>query len=401
MRAEDVIRFCLRSLAGYPLRTGLMLLAMAIGVAAVVLLTSLGEGARRYVAQEFTSLGTHLLIVLPGRTETIGGPPPLLGETPRDLTVEDAMTLLRSSAIRRVAPIMVGAAPVSHGNRTREVIVMGSTGSLYQVRNLAMAQGRFLPDGEVSRADAVVVLGYKVKQELFGNEPALGNFVRVGQRRFRVIGVLARQGESLGLDISDIAIIPVASAQALFNRASLFRILVQASGRDAIPRAQNAILEIIRERHDGEDDVTVITQDAMLATFDRILHALTLAVAGIAAISLAVAGILIMNVMLIAVSQRTGEIGLLKAVGAPRKQIMRVFLFEAALLSMVGAAVGLVLAAIGHLVLARLFPDFPIAAPLWAPMAAVSVALSTGLLFGVLPARRAAGLDPVVALSRR
>jgi len=401
MRAEDVIRFSMRSLAGYPLRTGLMLLAMAIGVAAVVLLTSLGEGARRYVAREFTSLGTHLLIVLPGRTETVGGPPPLLGETPRDLTVDDAVALLRSSAIRRVAPIMVGGAPVSHGNRTREVLVMGSTGSLYQVRNLSMAQGRFLPDSEVSRADALVVLGYKVKQELFGNEPALGNFVRVGLRRFRVIGVLARQGESLGLDISDIVIIPVASAQALFNRASLFRILVQASGRDAIPRARYAILEIIRERHDGEDDVTVITQDAMLAAFDRILHALTLAVAGIAAISLAVAGILIMNVMLIAVSQRTGEIGLLKAVGAPRKQIMRVFLFEAALLSMVGAVVGLVLAAIGHLLLKRLFPDFPIAAPLWAPMAAVGVALSTGLLFGVLPARRAAGLDPVVALSRR
>jgi putative ABC transport system permease protein len=401
MRAKDVIRFCLRSLAGYPLRTGLMLLAMAIGVAAVVLLTSLGEGARRYVAQQFTSLGTHLLIVLPGRTETVGGPPPLLGETPRDLTVDDAMALLRSSAIRRVAPIMVGAAPVGYGNRTREVLVMGSNASLQPVRNLAMAQGRFLPESEVSRADAVVILGHKVKQELFGNEPALGNFVRVGQRRFRVIGVLARQGESLGLDISDIVIIPVASAQALFNRASLFRILVQASGRDAIPRARNAILEIIRERHDGEDDVTVITQDAMLATFDRILHALTLAVAGIAAISLAVAGILIMNVMLIAVSQRTGEIGLLKAVGAPRKQIMRVFLFEAALLSMVGAAVGLVLAVIGHVLLARLFPDFPIAAPLWAPMAAVGVALSTGLLFGVLPARRAAGLDPVVALSRR
>ncbi len=401
MRAEDATRFCLRSLAGYPLRTGLMLLAMAIGVAAVVLLTSLGEGARRYVAQQFTSLGTHLLIVLPGRTETIGGPPPLLGETPRDLTVDDAFALLRSSAIRRVAPIMVGAAPVSYGNRTREVIVMGSTASLQPVRNLTMAQGRFLPDGEASRAEGVVVLGHKVKHELFGNEPALGNFVRVGQRRFRVIGVLARQGESLGLDISDIVIIPVASAQALFNRASLFRILVQASGRDAIPRAQNAILEIIRERHDGEDDVTVITQDAMLATFDRILHALTLAVAGIAAISLAVAGILIMNVMLVAVSQRTGEIGLLKAIGAPRKQIMRVFLFEAALLSMVGACVGLLLAALGYLLLTRLFPDFPMAAPLWAPLAAVGVALGTGLLFGVLPARRAAGLDPVMALSRR
>lgn len=401
MKVGDVIRFCFRAMAGYPLRTSLMLLAMAIGVAAVVVLTSLGEGARRYVAQQFTSLGTHLLVVLPGRSETVGGPPPLLGETPRDLTVEDAMALMRSSAVRRVAPIMVGSAPVSHGSRTREVIVLGSTAALYEVRNLSMAQGRFIPEGEVSRAEAVVVLGYTLKNELFGNDPVLGSFVRIGQRRFRVIGVLARQGESLGLDISDIAVIPVASAQALFNRASLFRILVQASGRDAIPRAQRAILDIIRERHDGEDDVTVITQDAMLAAFDRIFQALTMAVAGIAAISLAVAGILIMNVMLIAVAQRTGEIGLLKAVGAPGKQVMWLFLSEAAMLSMVGAAVGLALAAAGQLLLVELFPAFPVAAPLWAPIAAVSVALGTGLLFGVLPARRAARLDPVVALARR
>jgi putative ABC transport system permease protein len=401
MTPGDVTRFCFRAMTGYPLRTSLMLLAMAIGVAAVVLLTALGEGARRYVAQQFTSLGTHLLIVLPGRSETVGGPPPLMGETPRDLTVDDAMALLRSSAIRRVAPIMVGSAPVSRSGRSRDVIVMGSTASLYPVRNLAMARGRFLPDGEVDRADAVVVLGHTLKNELFGNEPAVGGFVRIGQRRFRVIGELARQGESLGLDMGDIAIIPVASAQALYNRASLFRILVQASGREAIARAEQAILDITRERHDGEDDVTVVTQDAMLATFDRIFQALTLAVAGIAGISLAVAGILIMNVMLIAVSQRTGEIGLLKAVGAPGGQILRLFLAEAAMLSILGAAAGLLLAAAGQLGLSRLFPDFPVAVPVWAPMAAVGVAIGTGLLFGVLPARRAARMDPVAALSRR
>lgn len=401
MKSEDVARFCFRALTGYPLRTGLMLLAMAIGVAAVVMLTSLGEGARRYVAREFTSLGTHLLIVLPGRSETVGGPPPLLGETPRDLTVEDAVALLRSSAVRRVAPIMVGSAPVSHGSRSRDVIVLGSTASLYAVRNLSMARGRFIPEGEASRADAVVVLGYTLKNELFGNDPALGSFVRIGQRRFRVIGVLARQGESLGLDISDIAIIPVASAQALYNRTSLFRILVQAPSREAIPRARTAILDIIRERHDGEDDVTVITQDAILATFDRIFTTLTLAVGGIAAISLTVAGILIMNVMLIAVAQRTSEIGLLKAVGAPGGQIQRLFITEAALLSLVGAGVGLGFAAAGRLLMGHLFPAFPLAAPWWAPVGAVGVALGTGLLFGVLPARRAARLDPVTALARR
>jgi putative ABC transport system permease protein len=203
------------------------------------------------------------------------------------------------------------------------------------------------------------------------------------------------------VDISDVAIIPVASASALFNRVSLFRILVQARGRDAIPRAKEAVLEIIRERHDGEDDITVITQDAMLATFDRIFKTLTLAVAGIAAISLAVAGILIMNVMLVAVSQRTGEIGLLKALGAPGGQILRLFLSESAMLSLVGAALGLLLAGGGLLLAERFFPNFPMAAPAWALLAAVGVALASGLVFGVMPARRAARLDPVAALSRR
>lgn len=401
MKLEDVVRFCSRSLFGYPLRTALMLTAMAIGVSAVVLLTALGEGARQYVIDQFSSLGTHLLIVLPGRSETVGGPPPLLGQTPRDLTVDDARALTRSSAVRRVAPIMVGAAPVSFGRRSRESVVLGSTAELFPVRNLSMAAGQFLPDSDASRAEAVCVIGYKLKKELFGNQSALGEFVRIGDRRFRVLGQLARRGQSLGVDISDVAIVPVASASALFNRASLFRILVQARNREAIPRAKKAVLEIIRNRHDGEDDITVITQDALLATFDRIFKTLTVAVAGIAAISLAVAGILIMNVMLIAVSQRTGEIGLLKALGAPGPQIQRLFLSEAAMLSLSGAGVGVVLAYGGQLILMHLFPSFPITVPLWALAAAVGTALCTGLLFGVLPARRAARLDPVAALSRR
>ena len=401
MKAEDLIRFCFRSLSGYPLRTGLMLLAMAIGVAAVVMLTSLGEGARRYVTQQFSNLGTHLLIVIPGRSETVGGPPPLLGETPRDLTLNDALALQRSSAVLRVAPILVGAAPVAQGSLSREAVVLGSTAELRPVRNLTMAQGKFLPEGDIGRGEALCVLGNKLKVELFGNDSPLGRFVRIGQRRFRVVGVLAKKGQSLGVDISDVAIIPVASASALFNRRSLFRILVQARGRDAISRAKQAVLDIIKERHDGEDDVTVITQDALLSTFDRIFKALTLAVGGIAAISLAVAGILIMNVMLIAVSQRTAEIGLLKALGATGKQIQRLFVSEAAMLSLVGAVVGLLLAVAGQVVLTRLFPNFPITVPTWAPIAAVAVAMGTGLLFGVLPARRAARLDPVTALSRR
>lgn len=400
MRPGDLTVFCLRSLRGYPLRTGLMLLAMAIGVAAVVLLTALGEGARRYVAGQFTSLGSHLLIVLPGRSETVGGPPPMLGDVARDLTIEDAMALKRSSFVRYVAPIMVGSAPVNFGNLSRETVILGATHELYTVRDLKMALGRFLAATEATRAEPVCVLGFKLKNELFSNNSPLGAFVRIGDRRFRVIGVLAKKGESLGMDMGDVAIMPVAAAGVLFNRSSLFRILVQARSRQAVEPARSALVEIIKERHDGEEDITVITQDALLATFDRILKVLTMAVGGIAAISLAVAGILIMNVMLIAVSQRTAEIGLLKAVGARSEQILKLFLSESAMLALVGAGLGLGLAVAGNLLLARIFPSFPMTPPTWAPLAAVGVAFISGLLFGVLPARRAAALDPVAALAR-
>ena len=401
MKIRDLVRFCFRALSGYPLRTGLMLLAMGMGVCSVIVLTALGEGARQYVAGQFKSLGTHILIVLPGRNETTGGPPPMMGETPRDLTMADAMALKRSSAVHRVAPIMVGSAPVAYAGREREVTILGSTHELFQIRDLSMAQGRFLPEGDVRRPEAVCVAGYKIKTELFGNASPLGQFIRIGERRFRVIGVLAKKGQSLGLDMSDVMVINEASAEALFNRSSLFRILVQARGRDAVGRAKKTILEIIQKRHDGEDDVTVITQDALLATFDRIFITLTLAVGGIAAISLIVAGILIMNVMLIAVSQRTTEVGLLKAIGASGRQILKLFLAESAFLSLVGATGGLALSAGGCLLIQRIFPAFPITVPLWSPAAAVSVALSCGLIFGVLPARKASRLDPVAALSRR
>jgi putative ABC transport system permease protein len=401
MKIEDVVRFSIGASSAYPGRTFLMVLAMAIGVASVVVLTALGEGARRYVTDQFVSLGTNLLIILPGRSETTGGPPPLLGETPRDLTLEDALSLARSSAILRVAPISIGSAPVSWKERDREVIVFGSTPAFFEIRDLSMAQGKFIPPGDPTRGSAVCVLGYKLKKELFGNQSPLGAWTRIGDRRFQVIGVLAKKGQSLGHDMGDVVVVPVASAQALFNTSALFRVLVQAKGRDAIPRAKKAILNIIRERHEGEDDITVITQDALLATFDKIFKTLTFSVAGIAGISLAVAGVLIMNVMLVAVSQRTAEIGLLKALGAPETQILRMFLAESAMLSLIGAAFGLVVAFMGTWGVTRAFPAFPLRVPLWALGMATAVALVTGLVFGVLPARRAARMDPVQALSRR
>lgn len=401
MTVRDILSYAAGSVLGYRARTLLTLLAMGIGVASVVMLTALGEGARRFVTGEFQSLGTHLLIVLPGRSETTGGPPPLLGETPRDLTLDDALAIERSRAVRRIAPIAVGSAGVSYREREREVMIIGSTAAFLEVRRLKMASGRFLPVGDPRRSSPVCVLGAKLKRELFGTEPAIGRWVRIGDRRFRVVGTLASEGRSIGLDVEDIVIIPVAAAQALFDSYSLFRILVEARSDEAIPRAGEDIRRIVRQRHEGEDDVTVITQDAVVATFDRIFTALTLTVAGIASISLAVAGILIMNVMLVAVSQRTSEVGLLKALGASSGAILRVFLAEATILSLVGAAAGV---AVGYGVIQfidQAYPLLSLSAPLWAVVSAVLVALMTGLLFGVLPARRAAKLDPVAALAGR
>ncbi len=401
MRADDSIQFGIRSISGTPQRTLLMLLAMAIGVGSVMVLTALGDGARRYVTNEFSQLGTNLLVVLPGRSETTGGAPPIMGETPRDLTLQDAMALTRNRSIQQVAPISVGSAPVSFKQLEREVNILGSTADLLPVRQLEMRRGKFLPAGDPNRGGAVAVLGSKLKKELFGNQKALGQWIRISDRRLRIIGILEAKGQSLGTDMSDIAIIPVATAQSLFNTTSLFRILVKARSRSSISKAKQAVLATIKERHDGEDDITVITQDAMLSTFDEIFLALTMTVGGIAAISLAVAGILIMNVMLVAVSQRTAEIGLLKALGSPSKQILQLFLVEASLLSVTGAIIGVGVAFFGTWILGQFFPDFPLSIPLWSFVAAIAVALTTGLLFGVLPARRAAALDPVLALSGR
>jgi putative ABC transport system permease protein len=380
----------------------MLLLAMAIGVAAVVVLTSLGEAARRFVSGEFSSLGTHLIIVLPGRSETTGGGLNLImGETPRDLTIRDAIALERISAVDQIAPVVLGAAGVQWGGLEREVPILGSTASLLEIRHWEMETGRFLPPGDPERAVSVAVIGSKLKEELFGDSPAIGEWLRIGDRRFRVSGILGTEGRTVGIDVQDVAVIPVASAQALFNTESLFRIIVSARSREEMDRVKEEIVSVITERHQGEEDVTVITQDAVLATFDRIFGALTLALAGIAAVSLAVAGILIMNVMLVAVSQRTPEIGLLKALGAARGQIMALFLTEAVMLSLTGAIVGLAVGQTGSWLIGRLYPALPVGPPVWAPVAAVAIAVASGVGFGILPARRAAVLDPVEALAGR
>ncbi|MCC6657741.1 MAG: ABC transporter permease [Rhodocyclaceae bacterium] len=402
MRVADRLAFAWQVLGGYRTRTALILLAMGIGVAAVVAVSAIGEGARLYVVNQFGSLGTNLIIVLPGRSETAGAMPGvLMGKTPRDLSIDDALALKRSPSILRIAPLIVGAGDVRVGSRIRETPVLGTTAEFIRVRQMEMAQGLFLPEGDPRHGQPVCVVGAKVATELFGVRPALGEWLRIGDRRFRIVGVLARQGQSLGFNTDEIVVVPLAAAQALFNTEALFRVMVEAKSREQIPDAKADIEEILRLRHEGERDVTVITQDAVLATFDRILRALTLALGGIAAISLAVAGILVMNVMLIAVTQRRKEIGLLKAIGATGARIRAACFTEAVMLALGGAACGLAVGQLGQFAIGRIFPDIPFTAPWWALLAAPLTAIVTSVLFTVLPARRAAMLDPVMALSKR
>jgi putative ABC transport system permease protein len=300
-----------------------------------------------------------------------------------------------------VAPVVVGEASAQAAGLERTVTVMGTTADFRVIRGWQMAAGEFLPDVDMDREVPVCVVGALVGRELFQGTSPVGQWLRVGDRRCRVAGVLAPQGTSVMVDADQLVLMPVALAQALFNAPGLFRIILQARDRDAMPAAIRAVRATLTERHRGEEDFTIITQDAVLQTFDGILGTLTRALAGIAAVSLLVAGVLIMNVMLVAVSQRTQEIGLLKALGARRRQVLGLFLAEAFYLALLGAVAGLALGYGVLFVLARVYPEFEFVPPAWAVAGATGLAVGCGMLFGILPARRAAGLDPVAALTRR
>jgi putative ABC transport system permease protein len=397
---RDLLGFAARALRGHRLRTGMSLLGVAIGVAAVVTLTALGEGARLYVVGQFASIGTNLVIVIPGKTETTGGMPGM-GGAPNDLTLEDARAVLRGvPEIDKAAPMVMGTETVAFGERRRQVGLIGSTHEALEVRRLSVSNGRFLPPLEWDRSSPVAVLGQTAARELFPGQDPVGQVVRIGDWRMRVVGVLAPRGQQLGVNMDDVVIVPVATAMKMLNRRSLFRLVLQVRSHADLDRAKERAVRLIAERH-GEEDVTAITQDAVLGAFTSILGALTLALAGIASISLAVAGVGIMNVMLVSVSERTREIGLLKALGAGRRQILLAFLAEAVLISTAGGLLGLAVGWLAVRGLVFLYPALPASPPVWAVVAAFSLSVVVGAIFGVLPARRATRLDPVAALGGR
>lgn len=402
MRVSDTLRFSAYAATGTPLRTVLLMLAMSIGVAAVVVLTALGDGARRYVVDEFSSIGTNLVIVLPGRSETRGfNPANLITSTPRDLTVDDATALLRIPGAQLVSPLVIATTEINAAGKLRESMLVGTNADYIKLRKLKLSVGRFLTQSDARSGSPEVVLGALIRKEIFGTENPLGKTVRIGDRKLRVVGVLAEGGRGMGMSTDELLIVPVATAQAMLNSNTLFRILIEVHSREQIESVKARVLKTITMRHEGEEDITVISQDAVLQTFDKILNVLTLGVAGIAAISLAVAGILVMNVMLVSVAQRTSEIGLLKALGASSAAVQQLFMVEALLLSVAGAFLGLGLGYLGAAFLRYLYPAFPAYPPVWAVFAGLATALVSGLVFGVMPARRAAKLDAIQALSKR
>jgi putative ABC transport system permease protein len=373
------------------------MLGIAIGICAVILLTSIGEGTRRYMIAEFTQFGTNIMSINPGKSETVGLPG-VLGGTTHKLTLDDAEAIERLPGVERVVPMAMGQARVEANGRGRSVFIYGVTSDVPDVWKFRIGRGSFLPPGDPRRGSMVAVLGPKLKRELFGEESALGKFVRVAGSRLRVIGVMAPKGRMLGFDIDDSAYVPIATTMQMFNLDELMEINVRFSHQGLTQGVEARIRRLLTDRHAGKEDFTITTQTAMLDVFDNVMSVITVAVAAIAGISLLVGAIGILTMMWISVNERVREIGLMRALGATGVQVRRLFLVEAVILTVVGGAIGI----LGGLSIADLLrvtiPGMPVYTPLRYLLAALVLSFVTGLLSGVVPAGRAASLDPVEAL---
>lgn len=398
MRDIDLMRLAWGAITGHRLRSILTMIGIAIGITAVILLTSLGEGVRAFVVGEFSQFGTNLIAINPGKSETTGGNPVAIAGTIRRLTVEDVDPLRRLPQVETVMPVAFGNARVEWGERGRAVLIYGVTSEMPRVWKFTVRQGQFLPEGDPRQGAPVAALGSRLKHELFGEANALGERIRIGGRPFRVIGVMEPKGLFLNIDLDDTVFLPVSAAMSLFNRDDLVEIDVTYHNASATQAVVQGIRTLMLERHDGEEDFTITTQESMLQTLDRIIGVVTAAVGAIGGISLLVGAIGILTIMWISVNESTSEIGLLRALGARRGQVLAFFLLQAALLATAGGALGVGVGLGIIQVLRMTIPALPIETPVLYVVAALALSFSVGILSGVLPARRAAALDPIEAL---
>ena len=396
MRLKDLGNLCFSAILRQQMRSALTVLGIAVGIAAVVLLTSLGEGLHQYIIGEFTQFGSNIVAINPGKATTLGSPIGHLG-TIRPLSLDDNEALSRQAHVAAAVPIVQGNAQIQYAGKTRRTTILGVGPQLPQAFKMRVGSGRFLPEDNPKSPRAFTVLGAKVKTELFGNENPLGKTVRVGGERYRVAGVMESKGQILGFDMDDTLYIPAARALELFNRDSLMEIDILYKQNYHVEEVVSRISTTLINRH-GKEDFTITTQDQIMDVMGNILNVITFAVGALGGISLLVGGVGILTIMTIAVSERTNEIGLLRALGANRRQIRLLFLSEAAFLAAMGGITGLALGIGGGQLLQIMIPGLPVHTPFLFVVLAESLAVLVGLIAGVIPAQRAANMNPIEAL---
>jgi putative ABC transport system permease protein len=396
MAWSDLLQLALRSIVSQKQRSFLTALGLIIGIAAVVILTSIGRGIHHFVLSEFTQFGTHLIAVYPGKTTTFEVSGATIS-TVRPLTTADADSLKPLEQIQAVMPVIQGNALIEAGAKQRRANVIGVSAALPQVWQIKVSSGRFLPDDSLDNPRAFAVLGSKMQQELFGNASPLGQRIRIGNDRFRVLGVMEAKGQMLGFDLDDTVYVPSSKAMEMFNRQGLMEIDVLYSSEADSARVEQTIKRRLIARH-GAEDFNIVTQNQMLEKMDSVLSVLTMAVAALGSISLLVGSVGILTIMTIAVSERITEIGLLRAIGAEQQVIFSLFLSEAVILSVLGGAGGVLLG----VTLVRLVSSFLPALPVqlaWSYIsAAFLISVLIGIAAGVMPAIKAARLNPLQAL---
>ena len=377
------------------LRSTLTALGIAIGITAVTLLTSIGEGLRLYLLNSFSQFGTRIVAVTPGKNSTqgIGG----LLKTVRPLTLEDAKSLGQLRYVEQVVPVVQGAGRIEAGQLARNTDILGVGHQAAQAWRFRVAQGRFLPSDDDIAARPYAVLGHRLKQELFGQHSPLGEFVRVGGMRYRVIGVMERKGRLLGFDLDEMIYIPASRALELFNREGLMEIDITFSASTTSRKMSERINKRLVQLH-GREDFTLFTQEDMLNTLDEILSVIKFAVGALGGISLFVGGIGVLTIMTTSMRERIPEIGLLCAIGSTQKQILWLFLGEAVFLSLFGGLLGLLLLFALYITLTLVVPDLPLTLhPIYLLMSLV-LSVVIGLAAGIGPALQAARLNPIDAL---